>query len=78
LGQSGLTFDILEAQDGSHLMPTSSILYTFGFLLVVGGLAYAAHLAGLPSPWIIAGVIVLIGIFLLRLARKPQKPSNLS
>lgn len=59
-------------------MPTSSLLYTFGFLLVVGGLAYAAHLAGLSTPWIVAGVIVLIGIFLLRLARKPQKPSNFS
>jgi len=74
-----LTFDILErTTTGAFPMPTSSILYTFGFLLIVGGLAYGAHLAGMPTPWIVAGVIVLIGIFLLRLARKPQKPSDFS
>lgn len=56
-------------------MSQSSVLYTLGFILVVSGLAYGAHLAGAPSPWIIVGVIVLLGIFIIRLSRKTP-PTN--
>jgi hypothetical protein len=56
-------------------MSQSSIIYTVGFLLVVGGLAYGASLAGIPAPWIIVGVVVLVGIFIIRLSRKsPPTP----
>lgn len=37
-------------------------LYVIGFLLFIGGLAYAAHLAGLGSTWIAVGVLTLLGI----------------
>jgi hypothetical protein len=37
-------------------------LYVIGFLIFVGGLAYAAHLIGISSTWIAVGVITLIGI----------------
>jgi len=47
-------------------MPQSSALYLIGFIVVVAGLAYAAHLAHVPSAWIIAGVIVLLGIGILK------------
>jgi hypothetical protein len=47
-------------------MPQTSALYLIGFVVVVAGLAYAAHLAHVPSPWIIAGVIVLLGIGILK------------
>lgn len=59
-------------------MPTSSAVYTLGFLLIVAGLAYAAHLAGLSTPWVVAGVVVLLGVFLLRLSRKgpPRDPTS--
>lgn len=56
-------------------MSQSSIIYTVGFLLVVAGLAYGAHLAGAPGPWIVVGVIVLLGIFIIRLSRKAPPPS---
>jgi hypothetical protein len=38
------------------------MLYIVGFLIFVGGLAYAAHLAGLSQTWIMVGVIILIGL----------------
>ena len=38
------------------------MLYIVGFIIFVGGLAYAAHLAGLSQTWIMVGVIILIGL----------------
>jgi hypothetical protein len=37
-------------------------LYLIGFILFVGGLAYAASLAGISATWIAIGVITLLGI----------------
>ena len=36
-------------------------LYLIGYVILIAGLAYAAHLAHVPSHWIGALVIVLIG-----------------
>jgi hypothetical protein len=47
-------------------MPQTSALYLIGYVIVVAGLAYAAHLAHAPSAWIVAGVIVLLGIGILK------------
>ena len=41
-------------------------LYAIGFALVIVGLAYAAHLLHLPTHWIAAGVIVLLGVGILK------------
>jgi len=40
-------------------------LYVAGFLIVIGGLIYAAVLMHVPTPWIAASSIVLVGIAVL-------------
>jgi hypothetical protein len=40
-------------------------IYVAGFAILICGLAYAAHLAHIPTPWIIAGGIVLAGMGIL-------------
>lgn len=40
-------------------------IYLIGFILVIGGLAYAAHLAGLAPLYIGIGVVVLLGLGIL-------------
>jgi hypothetical protein len=40
-------------------------LYLFGYLLVIGGLAYGAALAHVPAHYIVVGVIVLVGMGIL-------------
>jgi hypothetical protein len=37
-------------------------LYILGYLILIGGLIYAATLMHVPTPWIVAGAIVLVGI----------------
>ena len=41
-------------------------LYLVGYLIVVLGLAYGAHLAHMPNQWIAVLVIVLVGIGILK------------
>jgi len=36
--------------------------YMVGMVLVVLGLAYGAHLIGVPERWIVVGIIVLLGL----------------
>jgi hypothetical protein len=40
-------------------------IYAAGFAIMIGGLAYAAHLVHLPTQWIVVGVIILIGVGIL-------------
>lgn len=40
-------------------------IYAVGFAILIGGLAYAAHLMQVPPHWIIAGVVVLLGVGIL-------------
>ena len=53
-------------------------LYAAGFAIVIAGLVYAAHLARLPSHWILVGVIVMVGVGLLSAvkATRQKDPSN--
>jgi hypothetical protein len=37
-------------------------LYTLGYLILIGGLAYLAHLMHIPQRYIVALVIILAGI----------------
>lgn len=37
-------------------------IYLVGFLLLVIGLAYGAHMANVPQRWIVVGVIAMLGI----------------
>lgn len=41
---------------------SSFTLYAIGFLIFIGGLAYAAVLVGIPIEWIATGAVILIGI----------------
>jgi hypothetical protein len=41
---------------------SSFAIYVIGFVILVLGLAYGAHLAGLAAQWIAVGAIVLLGI----------------
>jgi uncharacterized membrane protein len=40
-------------------------LYAFGFVIMIGGLIYGAHLMHLPTRWIVVGAVVLLGIGIL-------------
>ena len=37
-------------------------LYLVGFIILILGLAYGAHLANVPPRWIMVGVISLVGL----------------
>ncbi|HEX2164710.1 MAG TPA: hypothetical protein VHM02_12235 [Thermoanaerobaculia bacterium] len=50
-------------------------IYLVGFIILVAGLAYGAHLAGVPPHWIIVGVICLVGIGILSAVKKTQSPA---
>jgi hypothetical protein len=50
-------------------------LYAAGFAIVIAGLVYAAHLMRLPSHWIFAGAIVMIGVGILS-AVKATRPKD--
>jgi xanthine/uracil permease len=40
-------------------------IYAAGFAVLIGGLAYAAHLMQVPPHWILAGAVVLVGVGVL-------------
>jgi cadmium resistance protein CadD (predicted permease) len=40
-------------------------IYAGGFAIVIGGLAYAAYLMHVPTHWIAAGGVVMLGIGIL-------------
>jgi hypothetical protein len=40
-------------------------IYSVGFVLVIGGLIYGAHLMHVPAHWIVVGAIVLLGLGIL-------------
>jgi hypothetical protein len=37
-------------------------LYALGFVILIGGLIYGAHLMHVPPRWIAVGAVVLLGI----------------
>jgi len=51
-------------------MSQSSVLYLIGFVVAVFGLAWAAHLAGMPGQWIGASVVVLVGLGIAGAAKR--------
>jgi cadmium resistance protein CadD (predicted permease) len=52
-------------------------MYILGFVIVVIGLAYGAHLAHVPQQWIGVGVIVLVGLGILKaVTHTRQKDPN--
>jgi hypothetical protein len=43
----------------------SFAIYAAGYVLVIGGLIYGAHLMHVPPHWIAVGAIVLMGLGVL-------------
>jgi len=41
------------------------VLYVVGFVIVIGGLVGGAILLHFPTPWIIVGAVVLLGIAIM-------------
>jgi hypothetical protein len=41
---------------------SSLAIWIIGFIVLIGGLAYGANLAGLGPQWIAVGVLVLVGL----------------
>ena len=59
---------------------SSFATYLVGFLILIGGLGFAAYLLNIPAMWIGVGVVVLIGIGVLTATsrtkmRDPAAPS---
>jgi hypothetical protein len=40
----------------------SFAIYIVGFVILIGGLAYGASMAGISTQWIVVGVLVLLGM----------------
>ena len=53
---------------------SSFSLYIAGLLVLIGGLAYGAHLAGLAPQWIAVGVIVVLGFGILKAVSRTRRP----
>lgn len=58
---------------------SSFSIYLVGMFVLIGGLAYGAHLAGLAPQWIAVGVVVLLGLGIVKAVsrtRRPDPPST--
>lgn len=53
-------------------MSSSFGVYLAGFIILIVGLAFGAHLLGAPPMWIGVGVICLIGIGILSAVKRTQ------
>jgi hypothetical protein len=54
-------------------------IYMVGVVVVVGALAYGAHLAGVGSTWIVVGALVVIGLSIMGgivKTRRPEPPAG--
>jgi hypothetical protein len=51
-------------------------IYAAGFAIMIGGLAYAAHLMHIPPHWIIAGGVVMAGIGLLSAVKATRQKDS--
>ncbi|MGA3238642.1 MAG: hypothetical protein ABSG03_20285 [Bryobacteraceae bacterium] len=49
-------------------------LYVAGFAIIIIGLAIGAHLAHMPPRWIGVGVVVMVGIGIVKGVAKTRRP----
>jgi len=47
-------------------------LFALGYVLLMAGLAYAAHLFSVPQQWIIVGGLVLLGLGVMKAVSKTR------
>ncbi len=52
---------------------SSFAIYLVGLLILVVGLAYGAHLAGIATQWIVVGAVVACGAGLLTAATRTRQ-----
>jgi hypothetical protein len=56
---------------------SSLAIYIVGFIILIGGLAYGASVAGLGTQWIVVGVLVLMGVgVVMGVTRTRQKDAS--
>ncbi len=46
------------------------VLYLVGYTVLVVGLALAANLLGVPTPWVVTGVIILVGSGIMAVSQR--------
>lgn len=51
----------------------STSIYLVGYLILILGLALGANLLGVPTSWIIVGVIIMVGIGIMSVANRLQR-----
>ena len=51
-------------------------IYAGGFAILICGLAYSAHLMHIPSQWIAAGAVVLLGIGILSAVKATRQKDS--
>jgi hypothetical protein len=51
-------------------------IYAAGFAILIIGLAYAAHLMHVPSQWIGAGAIVMVGMGILSAVKATRQKDS--
>jgi hypothetical protein len=49
-------------------------LYIVGFCILIAGLAMGAHMAHVPGRWITVGVVVLVGIGIIKGVGSARRP----
>lgn len=62
----GLEYNVLKEKRCFRGGYMSFGLYIVGFIVLIIGLAIGAHLAHVPDQWIGVGVVVLIGLGILK------------
>ena len=50
-------------------------LYAFGFLIVIIGVAYMAHLMHIPQIWIGAIILILVGVGFVAISQNLKQKS---
>jgi len=51
-------------------------IYAAGFAILIGGLAYGAHLMRMPSQWIVVGAIVMTGAGILSAVKATRQKDS--
>ena len=51
----------------------STSVYFIGYLILVFGLALGANLLGVPTSWILVGVIIMVGIGVMSVANRLRR-----
>jgi hypothetical protein len=51
-------------------------LYVIGYVILIAGLAFGAHLLGVPDLWIGVGAIVMLGIGIVTGVARTRRPDT--